>query len=222
MNFLAHALLAGDDEDWIIGQASGDFVKRAGLERLPERVRAGVRMHQRLDAFADYHPIGLRGRRRLEPPFRRWGGVLLDLYGDHFLAGEWESFRSDVSLEEFTADFYALLKKREADLPEGLRRVLPSMVERDWLGSYRSIEGIERAMAGVARRARAGNPLARGGEPLRARYEDFRGDFLEFFPEAVRFAADLRFGEQNAVSGVSSSADRHGDSRRRDATGSHI
>lgn len=222
MNFLAHAFLAGDDEDWIIGQASGDFVNKAGMESLPERIRAGVRMHQRLDAFADYHPIGLRSRRRLEAPFRRWGGVLLDMYGDHFLAREWDFFRPDVSLDEFTAGFYACLKKREADLPEGLRRVLPSMIGRDWLGSYRSIEGIERAMAGIARRARAGNPLARGGEPLRARYEEFRNDFLEFFPEAVRFAADLRFREQNAATGVSSSADRPGDSRRRDATGSRI
>ena len=53
MNFLAHRLLACPGQGRIAGGVLGDFVKRKMPESLPPALRAGIRLHRRIDAFAN-------------------------------------------------------------------------------------------------------------------------------------------------------------------------
>jgi acyl carrier protein phosphodiesterase len=76
-------------------------------------------------------------------------------------------------------------------MTDRLRVVLPKMVEGDWLTSYRSVEGVERALIGVSRRLKRANPIATAGYALHAEREGFTQDFLAFFPELVAHMSGL-------------------------------
>ena len=195
MNYLAHALLAGPEADWRLGGLLGDFVKGPlppGCGPLPESVRLGVVLHRRIDSFADAHSAFLRSRGRVSEARRRYGGIMVDMFYDHFLARHWAEF-SDEPLESYTARLYALLAERPALLPERLREILPLMRRDDWLASYREVASVSFALDRMGeRRLRPGNLLAGSGTELEAAYAGFERDFLEFFPDAQDFAARFR------------------------------
>lgn len=95
MNFLAHAVLAGDDAADRIGGLLGDFVKGPLPAGLPPALASGVALHRAIDGFADHHPAFLASRARIGARRRRVAGALVDLFYDHLLArdwGEWEDW----------------------------------------------------------------------------------------------------------------------------------
>lgn len=187
MNYLAHLFIAGDRPESILGQMVADFVKPREMASYSAEVQAGIVMHQQVDSFTDGHRIVGVSKRRMPPPYRRYAGILVDLFYDHFLATEWARYSPDVTLEEFSQGAYRVLRAHEPILPLSLRRILPSMIQNDWLTSYREIENIERALGGISRRLRRENPLPTAVSQLHEHYGDFRRDFVTFFPELLRF-----------------------------------
>ena len=63
------------------------------------------------------------------------------------------------------------------------------MSRHDWLGSYGSLEAIDRVLLGISRRLTRANPMAEGGEALREHYAELESDFHAFFPELEAFVA---------------------------------
>ena len=53
MNFLFHMLLSGNDEQLLVGNFIGDFVKGPLQERFEPRIRQGVMLHRQIDSYAD-------------------------------------------------------------------------------------------------------------------------------------------------------------------------
>src|SRR5262245_27221828 len=100
MNFLAHVYLAGGSDELLIGSVLGDCVKGSDLTKFSEAVGAGIRLHRRIDAFSDTHPVVGASKRRIGEANRRYAGPLVDLFYDHFLAASWHRY-ADGSLEEF-------------------------------------------------------------------------------------------------------------------------
>ena len=92
MNYLAHLYLAGDDSELLIGGLMGDFVKGRVDPARPAAVRAGILLHRRVDSFTDQHPVVRRSKARIDPEFRRYAGILVDLFFDHFLACDWPAY----------------------------------------------------------------------------------------------------------------------------------
>jgi acyl carrier protein phosphodiesterase len=188
MNWLAHLRLSPDEPQVRLGALLGDFARADDVERLPPRVRDGVLHHRALDRFTDAHPVFRRSRARLSAPVRRFVGVLVDVFYDHFLARDWHRFGDGGPLRAFTAAQYALLDRHRALLPAALRSVAPAMQREDWLASYAELAGIDLVLARMSQRLRRENPLASGGGELRAHYAELEGDFAEFFADAERFA----------------------------------
>lgn len=192
MNFLAHALLAGPGPARRLGGMLGDFVKGPLPAGLPEEVATGVALHRRIDSFADAHPAFRQSRARVSPLRRRYSGIMIDLFYDHFVARHWASY-SAQPLEEFAAETYALVAAHAGLMPPRLAEMFPAMRANDWLSSYRSVEAVGRALDRMAeRRLTRPNPLAGSAAELEARYREFEGDFLAFFPEVLAFAAAFR------------------------------
>ena len=189
MNFLAHALLAGDAEADRIGGLMGDFVKGLLPAGLPPELASGVALHRAIDSFADRHPAFIASRARVSPLRRRVSGVLVDLFYDHLLARDWADFRDDA-LAHYCAGVYRQLGTRLADLPAGAHHALELMAREDWLQSYAGLEGIADVLARMSRRARQPNPLAGGEVEFIAAAEGFERDFREWLPDAQRFVAD--------------------------------
>lgn len=171
----------------MIGQLLGDFLEPGWRENLPEAVQAGVRLHQKVDRFTDSHELFGVSRRRLPERYRRYGGVLIDVFYDHVLARRWNEFSPDEDLDAFVERAYATLDRRRDDLTARLRRTLPAIVRYDWLTGYREIDGIARTLSGLSRRLSFENPMAEAAQFLERDYPGYEEDFLGFFPELQEF-----------------------------------
>ncbi len=192
MNFLAHALLAGEAESDRIGGLMGDFVKGLLPAGLPADLASGVALHRAIDSFADRHSAFVASRARISPLRRRVSGVLVDLFYDHLLARDWGNY-GPGTLEDYAAQLYASLDELSAFLPEKAREVGDRMCTQDWLSSYRHVEAVGDAIDRMAvYRLRRANTLAGGIEEFLADSAGFEADFRVFLPDAMAFARGWR------------------------------
>jgi acyl carrier protein phosphodiesterase len=186
VNYLAHLFLAGDEPESLVGALLGDFVKGAAKNNYPPKIQYHIELHRRIDAYTDAHPIVRGAKTRIAPARRRFAGILLDIFYDHYLVQHWNHF-SEVELRLFTGQVYAALQQHQKQLPERLQRMLPFMMAEDWLGSYGRLEWIELTLQRMARRLTKGQLLADGSTELQRNYAQFERDFLLFFPDLRRF-----------------------------------
>jgi len=187
MNFLAHAFLARDSTDLLLGSMMGDFVKGPLDDHYAPAIRRGLILHRGVDTYTDAHALVARSRARISPPRRRYAGILVDLFYDHYLARHWSDYAA-TPLEEFTAHVYSTLLERRDLLPERLQAIASNMARTDWLGSYREMGAVGEALDRIGTRLKRGNALLDSVEELLANYQGLEQDFRAFFPEVMRFA----------------------------------
>ena len=190
MNHLAHALLAGDDEWLMLGSVMGDFVHGPvdGLE-FPPRVIEGIRLHRAVDVFTDAHPEVLAAKALLPPPYRRYAGILLDMWFDHCLARDFSRW-SAQPLESFSRELRELLRREDAVLPAALRRFRDYMEAHDLPAGYAEPQEIGLALRGIAQRLRRENPLDTALPLLIALEHPLQQHFEAFFPALRDYASD--------------------------------
>ena len=189
MNFLFHMLLSGGDDQILVGNFMGDFVKGPLADRFPERIRQGLNLHRRIDSFASRDDLFQRSRLRIDRRYGLYRGVLVDLFYDHFLVTEWRDW-SDEPFDVYLARSRSIIERERAELPERLQRLVPTIFE-ELLPSYGTVAGIARALERMSRRVVRENPLAGAESELELNYEGLRADFRGFLPLVRRFAADF-------------------------------
>lgn len=164
MNFLAHLLLAGDDEGLRLGAMLGDFVRgREALSRYDEATRLGIRLHRHIDASTDALPAVSNLLARLQSPFRRYGGIIIDLAFDHELAKRWDEY-SEKTLREYDLGVRELLARHDDLLPGRLRSFMRYADCRGLFETYREESEILHSLLGVGQRLSRPNPLHRVDE----------------------------------------------------------
>jgi acyl carrier protein phosphodiesterase len=171
----------------------GDFARGVDLTALPPGVRHGVELHFRVDAFTDAHPTVRESKNRIAPPHRRYAGVLLDVFHDHFLCRNWARY-STVERPDFIRQVYDALLKHRDTMPQRMRLTAEAMVAGDWLSSYADVQGIETVLRRMSRRLTRINDLATGGLALRASYDLLEEDFHRFFPQLIDHTRTLNLG----------------------------
>ncbi|AMY08569.1 Acyl carrier protein phosphodiesterase [Luteitalea pratensis] len=186
VNFLAHFLLSGTDDELRLGNLLGDVVKgRVAHYDHPgvtERMRTGIRLHRAIDSFSDAHPVVRRSKQRIAGRYGRLSGVIVDIYYDHVLAREWAT-HGEGTLAEFAADVYRTLREHLDRLPVGVHPLVHAMTRGNWLAGYAQITHIDRALRGMARRSRVAVGIGTAAEELARDYDAVAEDFAEFFPE---------------------------------------
>lgn len=192
MNYLAHFYFSHESAPAILGSILGDFVKGPiDSAAFCEKTRRSIRLHRAIDSFTDQHEIVIGSKNRLAKPYRRYAGILVDIYYDHFLAKHWDRY-SDLSLEKFASDMYRVLNASQSGLPSRLQRMTPYMIEEDWLSSYREMDNIARALRGVSKRLRHDNPVSSGIVELENNYVDLERDFALFMHRLDEFVCDYK------------------------------
>lgn len=190
MNYLAHLYLADEEPESLIGSLLGDFVKGPIDQALPQGLRRGILIHRKVDVYTDAHPVFQRSRQRVRPQFRRYAGILVDIYYDHFLARDWSRY-SSRSLRDFSRLVYRILEAHYQDLPAPMQRMVTGMIAHDLLVSYRELEGIGRALQRIEGRLKRESRLGEGVQDLRLNYVALHRDFQAFFPQLIAYVAQL-------------------------------
>lgn len=181
MNYLAHLFLSDGTPESLIGNLLGDFIKGSIENIYPEQISKGIYLHRKIDSYTDYQPIFRSSKRLISLDRRRFSGIMIDVFYDHFLAKNWYNY-STTRLKDFTNHVYQVLQENQNRLPERLKNILPNMITNDWLASYKEISGINRAINGLSRRIKRTNNLSGGVEELFFNYQQLQADFSAFFP----------------------------------------
>jgi len=182
MNWLAHLHLSEPSAAFRIGNVLPDMVGARELAALPAEFQRGAKCHHRIDAFTDSHQLFRQSVARLGPGYRRFGGIIVDVLYDHFLAVNWEK-HSDVSLRRSVDEFYGSFDVHRGDIPVAVWPVLERMREQDWLGSYGDMAGVRIALRRIGTRLRKPRDLGECVLELEREYDGFGQDFAAFYPE---------------------------------------
>ncbi|MCY1279214.1 Acyl carrier protein phosphodiesterase [compost metagenome] len=188
MNYLAHLHLGGSQPAQLLGSLYGDFVKGGLAGRFPRDIEAAIRLHRRIDAFTDQHPLLAVAKARFPGERRRMAGIVLDVFFDHCLARDWQDY-AEEPLPAFTGRVYRVLAEAD-ELPGRLALIAPRMAAQDWLGSYRDFAVVEQVLGGMARRLSRPELLDGAWDELERLYQPLSEDFRRFYPQLQRFARD--------------------------------
>lgn len=182
MNWLAHLYLSAPHPAVRIGNLLPDLLPASVLQSLTPEMKRGAQQHLRIDSFTDAHPTVRQSINRIPAPFRRYGGILVDVFYDHFLSIRWNLF-SSVPLPVFVTEIYSSFDQYRNDIPDVAIPKLEAMREENWLESYGTIRGIRTTLDRISQRLKRPFPLAHGVRFLEENYAELEADFGQFFPE---------------------------------------
>lgn len=200
MNYLAHLLLSDGTPEGLVGNLAGDFVSGVDLSSVHPCLLPGIQQHRAVDRFTDSHELVRASRLRLDPAWRHWRGILVDVFYDHLLAREFESFTGQP-LARFSGRVHRALHDCRAILPPSLKRAAPVMIEHDWLNAYAHEAGLREILARMSRRSSRAPRLQDAVDELAAAGPGLRQDFHAFFPELQK---ELAANGANAVAQINS------------------
>lgn len=189
MNFLAHIYLSGDNELITIGNFMADGIKGKRYKSYPIDIQMGILLHREIDTFTDAHPTVRLSTKRLHENYGHYSGVIIDILYDHFLAKNWSQY-SDIPLKIYTDDFYRSLKMHFEILPLRIQKMMPYMIDDNWLLNYANIEGIQKVLNGMNIRTKNISGMNRATEELKQFYDEFETEFTSFFEELRAFSVE--------------------------------
>lgn len=182
MNFLAHIYLSGENDLIKIGNFMADGIRGKQFEHFPDDVQKGIILHRFIDTYTDSHDVFRKSTKRLHEKYHHYAGVIVDIVYDHFLAKNWTKY-SDEKLEVFINRFYNSLYDNYSILTEKTQDLMPYMIERNWLLSYRTVEGIHQILTQMDRRSKNISRMQYASEELKQYYTDFEEEFTIFFED---------------------------------------
>ena len=186
MNYLAHIFFADRTPLSIFGNLLGDFVKGKITGKFPKKLESGIINHRKIDKFTDSHATTFSSRKFIRTERYRFSGIIVDVAYDHFLSKNWNRF-SSVELTEFIDSTYELMENEPPGIDNDTLIHLRKMRAEDWLSSYSSIEGIDKAFKRISARIKRKNSLGSAIEDIVENCLELENNFLRFFPELICF-----------------------------------
>jgi acyl carrier protein phosphodiesterase len=154
MNYLGHAVLSFDEDELLLGNMIGDFIKgKEALNAFPARVKAGLLLHRKIDTFTDAHPAIREAKALFREHYGLYSGAVVDTLMDYFVANDPLFFPSEHQLAQFSAGVYERLGRQEPLFPEPFKPYFASMKQHNWLLGYRNHAGLRQSLNGLKRRA---------------------------------------------------------------------
>jgi acyl carrier protein phosphodiesterase len=185
MNFLAHIYLSGNNDLIKIGNFMADGIHGKNFDAFPLEIQKGIILHRAIDTFTDAHPVFRQSTKRLHANYHHYSGIIVDIFYDHFLAKNWTNY-SDENLEVYTEHFYQSLIDNYVLLNEKTQKMIPYLIQQNWLLSYRTIEGIEIVLQKMDIRMKRNSNMQLAVSELRTYYAEFEEEFTTFFEEIIQ------------------------------------
>lgn len=190
MNHLAHFFLAQGNPQLEIGAFLADYVKGTLQGRYPNGIEDGIRLHRKIDAYTDRHPVVRRSCSRMEPHMRRFAPIMIDVFFDHFLALRWADYGKEA-LQEFSEGIFKTLESSAAIMPPRATEVARRMNQHQVLEAYADANFLIPVLGRLSQRLKRDNPLAEGFSQFLDNQQDLASDFSIFFPEVMSFASEV-------------------------------
>lgn len=189
MNYLAHIYFSGSNRQVAVGNFIGDFVKGRSYEKYPPCFQKGILLHRKIDHFTDTHPVFRDTVDILRPSFRRYSGIMADMYYDYLLASDFERYSNGQSLGKFSCNFYlsALLYYRW--LPKKVKGFIFHFIRTNRIKEYATYDGLRYSLEIMSvYNSPAINPtlgievLATNEAQLRILFDKFMAEARQKFP----------------------------------------
>ncbi|MES2488989.1 MAG: ACP phosphodiesterase [Pseudomonadota bacterium] len=178
MNFLAHLWLAEKTKTSFAGAILGDIARGADLSAYPDEIERGIRLHRKIDAATDRHPLSVAARERFGQGRRRYAGIVMDLVCDHILASDWSRY-SDEALPDFCLRASNDIEQAGPWFIHAGGRAIEAQGFSKLLISYAGPAGIEYAIGRTANRMRDSQPLIEAAKGWERVAEEFRPSLPE-------------------------------------------
>jgi acyl carrier protein phosphodiesterase len=186
MNYLAHLFLSGNDKFLKLGNFMADEIKGKSYLEYPKEIQNGIILHRAIDDFTDKHPLVSKGSSRFFEAVGHYNSVVIDMVFDHILAKNWNTY-CKVDLSDYASKFYLFLESNEHLLPKKIRRVVPYMVEHNWLVSYAEIEGLRSILKQMNHKTKHHTQLEKGVDIYLKHQAEFDLEFKAFFEDIMKF-----------------------------------
>ena len=187
MNYLAHIYLSNEEEEITLGNFIADGVKGKKYVQFPLGIQQGILLHRAIDSFTDAHPIVRKSTKRLHKKYGHYSGVIVDILYDHFLAKNWTQYHS-IPLHKYTENFYNLINSNFDRLTPRIQKMMPYMIEQNWLLSYASIDGIGKILDQMNRRTNNQSKMNLAVLELTTYYKEFEEEFTLFFEDLKKYS----------------------------------
>ncbi len=182
MNYLAHLVLSGKNEEVLFGNFIADAIKGKSYLTWSKNIQKGVLLHRFIDHFTDTNTHYLAGKRRFYEKFPKMGGVINDILYDYLL-WQYELKHEKLKLDEEIKRFYRILDGFENMMPESIYHMYQYMKKDDWLTNYQYKYGIKKALNGFGKRINYSDNLENCFDILEASIFDFEKEFEMFYNE---------------------------------------
>jgi len=180
MNWLAHAFLSKPDIAFRVGNILPDLVSITELKNFSPAIQDGIACHKAIDMFTDSHPIVKNSFNRLPARYRRYGGILTDVFYDHFLAKHWSNY-SSISLNAFTREFSESLQFIKQEIPPEILLIFQRILSNNIFESYKDISGVKLTLQRIDLRLRQPVNLGDAVNILEDHYSKYDEEFVMFF-----------------------------------------
>lgn len=191
MNYLAHTLLSGKNENVIIGNFLADIIRRAEISSLNNNYKIGFELHRKIDEFTDDHPIIKSINKVLRKNHRKYAPVVTDVLLDYILSQSWHIY-SEEAIQNFADVRYDVIIKHLHNFPDRVKTIIAKMVDGNFLIKYTTIEGLMFTFEKIQEAARFPSDFSIAVEDLEDNYEYLYAEFNAFFPELIKNTEEWR------------------------------
>ncbi len=182
MNYLAHAFLSNNNKDLLIGNFIADHLRGNDFGNYSKGIIEGIYLHRKIDTFTDTHPLFKKSKRLFYDGFEKYSGVLVDIYFDHLLAKNFNTFHLE-NLDNFSKNVYAIYSEHQYLLPSGSSRFLNYVVNNNVYSQYSKLEGIEKVLNHLSQRINHGVKLDKSVTLFHKNESELESYFKSFFDE---------------------------------------
>lgn len=182
MNYLAHLFLSPDQPQQMAGNYMADMIKSIEEKNVLPHVKKGIELHRVIDHSTDHHPIFVEHRRMLYPHFRKYAGVVLDIYYDYLLFLNWKYVTCE-SFGHFEKRIYDTLLKAKDDVPPRITDIMMRMISDRWLRHYTTMDGMNRVFGRLERKVKFPIKFHDAMEVLNEQIPQWRREHLIFFKD---------------------------------------
>lgn len=151
MNFLAHIHLSGNTPKVKLGNFISDSVKGSSYKEYCDEMQKGILMHRDIDSYTDSHHITKEINSIIRISAGRFSGIYTDIFYDHFLSVNWQSYNS-MPLSLYITKTYKEFSIYKKLCPPRTQEILPSLIYNNWLGQYSSFYGLTKVLTRMSKR----------------------------------------------------------------------